>query len=162
MFFCGNKNFMNRNPNNLSDRIIIFSRYPVPGQTKTRLIAELGRAGAADLQRKLTEAIFKTAREIVSRRNMGVEVRFTGGDEQRMRQWLGDEAVFLSQPQGSLGHRMGVAFEEAFRQGCRRVVLVGSDIPEVTTRHLEQAFDDLGENDLVLGPSPDGGTGWWG
>lgn len=148
---------MNRNPNNPSDRLIIFSRYPVPGQTKTRLIAELGRAGAADLQRKLTEAIFKTAREIVSRRNMGVEVRFTGGDEQKMRQWLGDDAGFLTQPQGSLGHRMSVAFEEAFRQGCRRVVLVGSDIPEVTTRHLEQAFDDLGENDLVLGPSPDGG-----
>jgi len=52
---------------------------------------------------------------------------------------------------------MGIAFEEAFRQGCRRVVLVGSDIPEVTTGHLEQAFNDLGENDLVLGPSTDGG-----
>lgn len=141
----------------LSDRIIIFSRYPIPGQTKTRLIPELGRIGAAELQRKLTEGIVKTARKVASRGNMGVEVWFTGGDKQRMGQWLGDAAVFLNQPQGSLGHRMGVAFEEAFLQGCRRVVLVGSDIPGVRPRHLNQALEALGKNDLVLGPSTDGG-----
>ena len=43
------------------DRLIVFGRYPVPGRTKTRLIPELGPAGAADLQRQLTEKIVETA-----------------------------------------------------------------------------------------------------
>ena len=148
---------MNRSPNKPFDLLIIFSRYPIPGQAKTRLISALGRVGAADLQRKLTEAILVTARKLFPHNDVGVEVRFTGGNVRRMRQWLGDDAVFLSQPQGTLGHRMDVAFDEAFRQGCRRVVLVGSDIPGVRSRHLRQAFENLGEYDLVLGPSTDGG-----
>jgi rSAM/selenodomain-associated transferase 2/rSAM/selenodomain-associated transferase 1 len=141
----------------LAGRIILFCRYPIPGQTKTRLMPELGRVGAANLQRKLTETVFKTIRETASRRSLGVEVWFAGGNERRMRQWLGGDAVFLSQPQGSLGHRMRTAFEQSFRQGRRRVVLVGSDIPGVKSGHFNQAFEALGENDLVLGPSTDGG-----
>ena len=37
------------------ETLIIFTRYPEPGQTKTRLIPALGTEGAANLQKKLTE-----------------------------------------------------------------------------------------------------------
>ena len=49
------------------------------------------------------------------------------------------------------------AFIDAFRQGCRRVVLLGTDIPELKTDHLREAFSALKDKDLVLGPSTDGG-----
>jgi glycosyltransferase A (GT-A) superfamily protein (DUF2064 family) len=42
-------------------------------------------------------------------------------------------------------------------EGCRRVVLVGTDIPDLTAQILEEAFDALVEHDVVLGPSADGG-----
>jgi hypothetical protein len=52
---------------------------------------------------------------------------------------------------------METAFHDAFRDGCGRVVLAGTDVPDVTARHFETAFDALTERDLVLGPSTDGG-----
>ncbi len=148
---------MNKKYHEQVDRLIIFTRYPIPGKTKTRLIPELGKAGAADLQRRLTEITFKTAHDFSSCYNIGVELRFKGGDKNKVRRWLGSDSVFLRQPQGDLGSRMLFSFEEAFRQGCRSVVLIGSDTPEIATDHLKQAFDTLYDHDLVLGPSKDGG-----
>jgi rSAM/selenodomain-associated transferase 2/rSAM/selenodomain-associated transferase 1 len=148
---------MNRRHGETKDRLIIFSRYPIPGQTKTRLIPELGRAGAADLQRKLTETTFRTAQELDLGESVGVEVCFDGGNEQKMRQWLGSGAMFSTQSRGNLGNRMLTAFERAFQQRATRVVLIGCDIPELTHDLLAQAFEALNAHDLVLGPSTDGG-----
>jgi uncharacterized protein len=148
---------MNANSICRQERLIIFTRYPVPGKTKTRLIHELGRAGAADIQRRFTENILDTAKGVASGRGIDLEVRFEGGNVQKMRRWLGPDFIFSSQPQGGLGLRMRTSFEEAFRRGCRRVVLIGSDIPEMTAAHIEKAFDALNGHDIVLGPSTDGG-----
>jgi rSAM/selenodomain-associated transferase 2/rSAM/selenodomain-associated transferase 1 len=148
---------MSRRHTEQSERLIIFSRYPVPGLTKTRLIPELGKAGAADLQRRLTEATLRTAREFASLSHIGIEVRFEGGSEYQMRQWLGHDVLFSRQTLGSLGNRMQVSFEEAFQEGRRHVVLIGSDIPALGRDHLKKAFAAFKKYDLVIGPSPDGG-----
>ncbi len=140
-----------------SHRLIVFSRYPIPGRTKTRLISAIGPAGAADLQRRLTEKTMATVRAAASRLNLGVEVCFAGGSERKMRRWLGSDTVFSRQVAGDLGERMCSAFAEAFQNGCSSVVLLGSDIPRLGTDHLEQAYTAIKEHDLVLGPSSDGG-----
>ncbi len=139
------------------DRLIVFGRYPVPGRTKTRLIPALGPAGAAYLQRQLTEKIVEKAEAFALGRGVNVEVCFEGGSEQKMRCWLGSDLPLSRQAQGDLGTRMYAAFLTAFLRGCSRAVLIGTDIPELTTDHLRQAFDALSENDLVIGPSRDGG-----
>jgi len=138
------------------ERLIVFGRYPVPGRTKTRLIPALGPAGAADLQRRLTEKIVATAEAFALRRGVNVEVCFEGGSEQKMWRWLGPVSLSRQVP-GDLGTRIYAAFLAAFQRGCRRAVLIGTDIPELRADHLRQAFDALGENDLVIGPSRDGG-----
>ena len=139
------------------DRLIVFGRYPVPGRTKTRLIQALGPAGAADLQRQLTENIVETAEAFASGRGVNVEVCFEGGSEQKMRCWLGPDLSLSRQAPGDLGTRMYAAFLAAFQRGCRRAVLIGTDISELRADHLKQAFDALNENDIVIGPSRDGG-----
>ena len=139
------------------DRLIVFGRYPVPGRTKTRLIPALGPAGAADLQRQLTEKIVETAEAFALGREVNVEVCFESGSEQKMRRWLGSDLSLSRQAPGDLGTRMYAAFLAAFQRGCSRAVLIGTDIPELRADHLRQAFDALGENDLVIGPSRDGG-----
>lgn len=148
---------MKSNKNARSDRLIIFGRYPVPGRTKTRLIETLGPTGAADLQRRLTEETLKKAKEISPYQDIEVEVCFEGGNESKMRRWLGSGIMLSQQVSGDLGERMYSAFLKAFKSGCRRVVLLGTDIPKLTPDHLKQAFDALLEHDLVLGPSTDGG-----
>jgi len=148
---------MIRDQRSSRDRLIIFGRYPVAGRTKTRLIPALGPAGAADLQRRLTEDILETVRRFARPREIEVEVCFEGGSKQKMRRWLGSGEILSRQVPGNLGERMQAAFLSAFQRGADRVVLLGTDIPQLRTDHLEQTFAALAENDLVIGPSTDGG-----
>ena len=140
-----------------TDRLIVFGRYPVPGRTKTRLIPGLGPAGAADFQRWLTEKTLDKVEAFALGRGVNVEVCFEGGSEQKIRRWLGPDLSLSRQAPGDLGTRMYAAFLAPFQRGCRRAVLIGTDIPELRADHLRQAFDALSENDLVIGPSRDGG-----
>jgi hypothetical protein len=139
------------------ERLIIFTRYPEPGRTKTRLIPALGATGAAELHRRMTELALGTARQFAALQAVALEVRYTGGDEALMRQWLGGNLLLRTQSDGDLGTRMRDAFHEAFQQGCERVVIIGTDCPGITSRTLASAFAALRHNDLTLGPASDGG-----
>ncbi|MBW2708590.1 MAG: TIGR04283 family arsenosugar biosynthesis glycosyltransferase [Deltaproteobacteria bacterium] len=139
------------------DRLIIFGRYPVPGNTKTRLIPALGPVGAAGLQRHLTEKTFLTAKEFATRHKTTLECCFEGGTPQKIRRWLGPVPILSFQKDGDLGRRMRVALFAALNEGNKRVVLLGTDIPGLNVQILKNAFDALREHDIVLGPSTDGG-----
>jgi rSAM/selenodomain-associated transferase 2/rSAM/selenodomain-associated transferase 1 len=141
----------------LSGRLIVFCRYPVPGRTKTRLIPHLGPVGAADLHRYLTEIIYSRARKFARENYVDLEIRFEGSSIQRMKRWLGTSAKISKQGSGNLGIRMNNSFSNAFRNGFKRVVLIGTDIPHLTEEVLENAFNALDDKDVVLGPSTDGG-----
>lgn len=138
-------------------RLILFGRYPVPGKTKTRLIPILGALGAAELQRSLTLKSLCAA-TAPTLGNTDVAFCFTGASRGMVRRWLGPQPVGLMQQKGGhLGERMRTAFSESFDRGFRQVILVGTDIPQMTPAHLEAAFHALTRHDLVLGPSKDGG-----
>jgi rSAM/selenodomain-associated transferase 1 len=74
-----------------------------------------------------------------------------------MELWLGRQHPWQDQVGADLGERMFFAIAQAFRRGFQRVVLVGADCPGVSTDILAQAFQALQDNDLVLGPTMDGG-----
>ncbi|MBW1996987.1 MAG: TIGR04283 family arsenosugar biosynthesis glycosyltransferase [Deltaproteobacteria bacterium] len=139
------------------DRVIIFGRYPIPGKTKTRLAPVLGPAGAAELQRVLTEGILQTASAFSSNGKADIVFCFEGGSKEQVVRWIGRDVPCSRQNPGDLGERMYAALRNAFKKGRRRVVLVGTDIPALTPLHLATAFDALKENDIVVGPSTDGG-----
>ena len=48
----------------MSETLIIFSRYPEPGKTKTRMIPALGAVGASELQRQMTEHCLNIAKKL--------------------------------------------------------------------------------------------------
>ena len=56
-----------------------------------------------------------------------------------------------------LGERMAQAFREGFLQGYEQIILMGSDLPDLSPVDLQQAFSALDANDHVLGPALDGG-----
>ena len=139
------------------DRLIIFGRYPVPGNTKTRLIPALGPVGAASLQRRLTEKTLLTAKKFEARHKTTIECRFEGSTPKKIHHWLGSIPILSFQKAGDLGRRMRFALFDALNEGSKRVVLLGTDIPGLNAGILEQAFAALLEHDIVLGPSTDGG-----
>ena len=141
----------------MHDRIILFTRYPEPGRTKTRLIPILGPQGAAAFQKRLTEQAFAAAGEACARTGAALEVRFEGGAEEDLRGWLGPGADYRPQGEGDIGRRMERSLLAAGIQGAGRVVLVGSDIPGLRAGHLVAAFERLRACELVFGPAADGG-----
>jgi uncharacterized protein len=144
-------------PPSLGERLIVFTRYPQAGKTKTRLIPALGDRGAACLQRQMTEHALTHAEWLQEQRPVTIEVRFVGGTRARMRRWLGNRSTYRPQGSGTLGDRLRRAIEMAFAQGSQRVAIVGSDCPGLDVLILAKAFDALTDNDLVLGPASDGG-----
>lgn len=142
---------------NIKERLCLFTRYPQPGTTKTRLIKVLGETGAAELQRQMTAHILDQVRSLVARRSIHVSICYEGGDAQQMAQWLGSELSYTRQATGDIGRRMAHALRQASVDGFETVVLIGADIPGMTADILNRAFDGLRHNDMMIGPAKDGG-----
>ena len=137
--------------------LIIFTRYPEAGKTKTRLIPALGTVGAANLQRQMTEHTIFQVQHLQKSTAVSWEVRFAGGNSQLMQDWLGSDLVYHSQGEGDLGARMVRSLAHAFEFGAERVIIIGIDCPGINADILTQAFAQLHSYDLTLGPAIDGG-----
>ena len=138
-------------------RLILFTRYPEPGTTKTRMIPKLGAEGAAELQRQMTRHIVSKVMEFSGLHPTALEVRFDGGDKNLMEAWLGIGFDYAPQGKGDIGLRMNRALADGFACGYEPVVIIGSDIPAITADIIQEAFAGLKKKDLVLGPASDGG-----
>lgn len=137
-------------------RLVIFTRYPQPGTTKTRLIPALGPEGAADLQRQMTEHTLGqvAAWQTQFPHDLTVEIWFSGGDRSQMADWLGAQWAYYPQGEGDLGDRL----QRAGNQDPHRALLViGIDCPGIDVLCLEQAWRSLHHSEVVLGPAMDGG-----
>ncbi|XP_056001123.1 uncharacterized protein LOC125655392 isoform X2 [Ostrea edulis] len=145
--------------------ISVFTRYPSPGVTKTRLIPCLGEEAAAYAQRRMTEHILERIRAYCNkRRDTDLAVWYNGSSEDKMRFWLTPKVggynflYFNQQPPGGLGEKLREATLSGFRGNREYVVIVGSDIPGLTSDVMEEAFETLeGGADMVLGQAEDGG-----
>ncbi len=137
------------------DLLIVFTRHPERGKVKTRMIPELGAGGACRLQREMTNHVLAVARTLPP--GIGVEVHHEGGDESRMQRLFGTDFQYWPQAEGDLGLRMLKSFRFAADRGAKRIVLIGTDCPGISSPLLQQAFDGLRTHDCVLGPAEDGG-----
>jgi rSAM/selenodomain-associated transferase 1 len=61
------------------------------------------------------------------------------------------------QTNGDLGQRMNDFFNARFQERAEKVVLLGTDSPTVPLDFVDQAFQELEQADVVLGPATDGG-----
>ncbi len=127
-------------------RVALFTRWPEAGKAKTRLIPALGPQGAADLHRRLTERTVATVRAA----GLALEIRSTGAEPARFREWLGVDAV-VDQGEGDLGERLARTAETL------PVLLLGADIPGLLPHHLAAAAAALAAAPAVIGPAADGG-----
>ena len=129
--------------------LIIFARKPVLGKVKTRLAATIGDAKALDIYKKL----------LIHTRSVALACECDGfafltemdGEDF----WEG----FSKQLQvgESLGNKMQEAFNLLFNNGYKHCIIIGSDCPSLTKEIVDNAFESLKTNDVVIGKARDGG-----
>jgi rSAM/selenodomain-associated transferase 1 len=140
------------------ERLIVFTRYPEPGKVKTRMIPAIGALAAANLHRQMAEYTLLQGRKLRTEYSISIAVHFDGKERDReMLNWLGADLIYQPQSNGDLGERMAYSLAAAFRDGCDRVVIIGTDCPGLNADFMQQAFDLLHSHDLVIGPAIDGG-----
>lgn len=134
-------------------RIITFLKAPHPGAVKSRLAASLDAPAAAAIYRTLITRTLTALRTFTS-----VELRHTPDDAAvELQPLLRTGWRLRPQGPGDLGERLERAFSDAFREGARAAVVLGTDAPEIEARDLADAFRALEAADVVLGPALDGG-----
>ncbi|MBR1672750.1 MAG: TIGR04282 family arsenosugar biosynthesis glycosyltransferase [Fretibacterium sp.] len=140
----------------MDNALVLFSRLPIGRETKTRLAPLLGEREREQLHRAMWADVFSAAVELQD--NADVFLYWTGSGK------IEDYAALIpptfhlhKQCEGNLGERMRQAMRDVFEAGYGRAVLIGTDIPSVSSGDLRRVFEGLRDVDVVLGPSLDGG-----
>jgi len=136
----------------------MLTKYWQPGQVKTRLAADIGADRAADLYRRFVQLLLARLAPCADRRFLAFSPHARREAFERLvhdpaglRHW-----ELVRQGTGDLGHRMEGFFRRTLEPG-HRVVLIGSDSPTLTRNMLDEAFRQLEDRPVVLGPTLDGG-----
>jgi hypothetical protein len=137
--------------------VIIFARAPIPGQTKTRLIAALGASGAADLYRCFLFDILGQAEKIAAAVSVAAAEPEQRDALEAIVTQVCPRAAVTVQSGRDLGERMSAAFDEAFRRGHPSALILGTDLPSLPFERIDRALSLLRDRQLVLGPCLDGG-----
>ena len=137
--------------------LVILTKAPEPGQSKTRLVPPLSFDEAAELARALLLDQLKNLARFTAAQ---LFIAFTPPSATSFFEALLPRKASCFCQQGDLlGDRMRHAFDVLFSKGFRRVLLIGGDLPPVPLETLADAVAVL-ENkssEVVLGPSLDGG-----
>lgn len=129
--------------------IIVFVKNIKLGKVKTRLAKTIGNQGAFDVYK----ALVKVTEEATT--NLLADKRIYFSDAIVDTKW--PNSYKAAQEGTDLGERMKNAFNKGFKDGYERIILIGSDLPDITEKHIESGFEKLKNNAAVFGPAEDGG-----
>lgn len=132
--------------------LIIFTRTPQLGKCKTRLASAIGDEAALEVYKILLNHTAKITEKVTADKFV-----FYAGTIAQHDAWNNEIFSKKLQIDGDLGVKMHHAFLELFELGYEKVVIVGSDLFDLTSREIDDAFTALAHNDTVIGPAEDGG-----
>jgi rSAM/selenodomain-associated transferase 1 len=140
--------------------IVIFARAPEPGKVKTRLATQIGDEAAAKLYAAMLQDTISVVKSAAQETKSEVVLCYTPddafapGDYSLSKFWHGAN---LPQNGKDLGEKMLNAAQNCFSHDANRVVIIGSDKPDLEVSTLRSAFEELENHDLLFGPALDGG-----
>ena len=142
---------MIKNSNN-KNLLLIFTRNPELGKAKTRLAKTVGAQTALDIYKFLLQKTHDVSLEVTSDKAVYYSVKVRAHD-------IWDSKIYQKHQQvgQDLGIRMLHAFKNSLDAGYEKVMIIGSDLYDLTSQNIENAFIQLDTNDLVIGPAEDGG-----
>jgi len=132
--------------------LIIFTRNPELGKCKTRLAKTIGNQAALEVYKDLLNHTASIAAQVAAD-------RFVFYSESIQKNDLWDSNIFRKKLQrgNDLGAKMENAFLDLFQMTYEKIVIIGSDLPDLETNHITSAFEALNTTEVVLGPALDGG-----
>lgn len=132
--------------------LLIFTRNPELGKVKTRLAKTIGNEKALEIYKLLLKKTKDVTQDLHCDKAVYYSVKIREND-------IWDETIYQKHQQHGkdLGTRMQNAFNNAFNNGYEKVLIIGSDLFDLTPNHINTAFKKLNTNDLVIGPAEDGG-----
>lgn len=151
----------------MSTGVIVMSKVPLPGRTKSRLQKIAGAQEAALFHR----ACLYDLQAVFHKCGMPARIYIAGGSSEEfcssfphalpeefscLKRLDWSDFPLFQQQGADLGERMLCAVQESLTE-FQQVILIGSDIPGIDQNLLEQASVALRQHDLVLGPAMDGG-----
>lgn len=139
-----------------SQALVIFAKYPAPGLVKTRLARIIGDTAACEIYRSFTDIIIGKAAVIKDVRIRLDIAPFTDESFSYFNKRYPNVDV-VPQSGDDLGARMLNSITSAYSSGFERTCMIGTDIPDLPLEIINEAFKSLLQNDVVLGPSNDGG-----
>jgi rSAM/selenodomain-associated transferase 1 len=143
--------------NEARSAVAIMAKAPQPGQVKTRLCPPLSHREAAELYRCF---LLDKIAQVNTLRRAAPVVSYSPADSRPLFEDLTPSHFMLIPQHGDdLGARLLFTFDQLFRHGYTQVIVIDSDTPTLPTAYLEQALRLIAEraNDVVLGPTEDGG-----
>lgn len=132
--------------------IIIFTRNPELGKCKTRLAKTIGDGAALDIYKYLLNHTAHITKSFIGDKYVFYSEKTNNEDL-----WENDIFKKKLQTGNDLGSRMEHAFLELFQLGYKKIVIVGSDLPDLNIKHIDEAFHKLEEHEVIFGPAKDGG-----
>jgi rSAM/selenodomain-associated transferase 1 len=129
--------------------LIVFVKNNIIGKVKTRLAKTVGDNKAFEVYKQLVDITEECSLKVDSDKHIYFSEKVITS------KWV-DELKFVQQG-NSLGDRMSNAFENGFKQGYEKVILIGSDLPDISPSIIQEAFDKLEKSEVVFGPAEDGG-----
>ncbi|WP_294007700.1 TIGR04282 family arsenosugar biosynthesis glycosyltransferase [Sphingomonas sp.] len=138
----------------MATRIVILAKAPVPGRVKTRLIPALGGAGAARLaQRMLADTVAHALAAGLATPELCATPH---PDDCAWAGHLPAGVRLADQGPGDLGQRLAAAAKRVI-DGGERILLIGTDCPELDGKRLGEAAAHLESHDAMIHPARDGG-----
>ncbi len=133
------------------------AKEPQVGQVKTRLAQKVGDQKALEFYREFCVHI----QQKLSSVSFDWALAFSPGNDDlnppRQLREIFTPHFFVAQSQGNLGERLQNLFARFCRERRRKVVIIGTDSPDLPLDYLNQAFLELDSADVVIGPTEDGG-----
>ena len=132
--------------------LLIFTRNPELGKAKTRLAKSVGDKTALEIYKFLLNKTKEVTTNLSCDKAVYYSVKVRENDI-----WSSDVFQKHQQEGEDLGIRMLNAFKDGFKAGYEKVMIIGSDLYDLTPNHINDAFSKLDTNDVVIGPAEDGG-----
>ena len=142
----------------------LFAKFWQPGRVKTRLAADLSEKASCRLYQHFLSHLINQLGQAGDCRTI---VYSPADRKPEFQKAAGTRWQTTPQVDSDLGQRMRAFFELSLRRAAdpatsgdsstRKTVVIGSDCPQLTARNIQQAFDRLDQEPVVLGPTDDGG-----
>lgn len=131
---------------------ILFTRLPIEGQTKTRLEKAISKQGCVKLHIAMLTDIGNTMKDI----DADIFVFYTpNGDLKLVKSIFNDVKGYYVQEGEDIWIRMRNCFKKVFELGYESAVLIGADIPIISSQHVNESFNSLVKSDVVITPTED-------